>query len=189
MFLSFLRGRRGIVQPFSVSFAIVIFLSLIGADWKVTYSIASFLGSLTVAEAVSRSLWEDGAIYRFILRFGHSGTFLFLSLVTFSLSLILNLSIGILLALIDAAPVAIYALGILIWTLSSSLLCSLISALGEMVGVSLTFISAILQIPLLVGFYGYLDGGDTTVYVGLLLVMGIFYLSFALTFSSVLFEE
>ncbi len=188
MLLSFLKGRRGILIPFSVSFALVIFLSLIGVEWGVSLSMATFVGSITVAEGVARALWEDGAVYRLTMRYGNSGTLFLMSAVVFVVSSILNVLVSAVVSVVSSAPVYAFAPGIAVWTLSSSLLCTLTSAMGEVAGVSMGFIAAVLQVPLLVGFYGYLSGGDPVVNLGLLTVMGVFYVSFMGVFADTLME-
>lgn len=188
MFLSFLKGRRGILLPFSVSFALVIFLSLIGVEWGIALSIAAFTGSLLVSEGVARALWEDGGVYRLAMEYGNSGVLFVMAAVVFAVSAVLNLLISFLVGIVSSAPVHNYAVGIGVWTASSSLLCALTSAIGEVAGVSLSFIAAVLQVPLLVGFYAYLSGGDALINLGLLAVMGVFYASFMGVFADAILE-
>lgn len=188
MLLSFLKGRRGILLPFSVSFALVIFLSLIGADWGIALSIASFIGSLTVAEGVARALWEDDAVYRLAMLYGNTGVLFIMAGAVMTVSLILNVLVAFVVWVVASAPVLPYAPGIAVWVLSSALLCTLTSAMGEVAGVSMGFIAAVLQVPLLVGFYGYLSGGDPIANLGLVVVMGIFYASFIGVFADTLME-
>ncbi len=188
MLLSFLRGRRGILLPFSVAFALVIFLSLVGADWGLSLALASFVGSLTVAEGVARALWEDDAVYRLSMLYGNTGVLFLMAGVVMVVSLILNVLVAFVVGVVASAPVLAYAVGIAVWVFSSSLLCTLTSAMGEVAGVSMGFIAAVLQVPLLIGFYGYLSGGDPITNLGLVAVMGVFYASFIGVFADTLME-
>ncbi|NPA79561.1 MAG: hypothetical protein GXO29_00715 [Thermotogae bacterium] len=188
MLLSLLKGRRGLLIPFSVSFALLIFSSLIGVEWEVSLSVASFVGGLTIAENVARALWEDDAVSRLTLRYGFTGVLLLLSAVISIASLILNVALAFMVAIVASAPILAYSLGLLLWVISSSLLCTITSAMGEVAGVSMGFIAAVLQVPLLIGLYGYLSGGNAPTYLGLLVVMGVFYLAFMGVFSDVILE-
>jgi uncharacterized membrane protein len=57
-----------------------------------------------------------------------------------------------------------------------------------MARVNLEFFSAILLIPLLLGIYGFLSSENPWIFFFLMLVMGLFYLSFAYLLSDILFE-
>ncbi len=188
MFLSLLKGKRGVLAPFSVSFALLVFMSLIGVEWEVSLVLSSFTGVLLLSENVARSLWEDYAIFRMVLRFRREVVVVIVSSLIAFFSLLLNVLLAALVSLMYSVPLLFKSPGLLVWSLSSSLICTTLSIIGEMSGVSLSFMAAVLQLPLLIGFYGYLSAESPPTYLGLMAVMGLFYLSLMITFSDEFLE-
>ena len=181
-------GRRGIFQPLIISFSVLIFSSLVGYDFPLSFTLSTLFSSIFSSSNTVRAFWEDMAINRIILVYGKEGGFFLPYLLTFAISLIVNLSTLFFSFLIFNFFGFREIFGILVWTFSSSALNVIISIIGEMARVNLEFFSAILLIPLLLGIYGFLSSENPWIYLFLMIILGFFYLSFAYLISDLLFE-
>lgn len=187
--ISFLfKGRRGAFQPAVIGLGILIFMSLVGYDFPLSFTVSSFFATVFASSNTIRAFWEDMAVNRIILRYGRvGGVFLPYSFVlvvsSFANFLILFLSF-----LIYNFFGFKEVIGVMVWTISSSILTTIISIIGEMARVNMEFFSMVILIPLLLGIYGFLSSESPLVFLGLMIVMGIFYTSFSLAFSDIFFE-
>jgi hypothetical protein len=186
--MGFFLGRRGIFQPLLISITVLLFSSLVGYDFPISFTLSTLFSSIFSSSNTVRAFWEDMAINRVILMYGREGGFLIPYLLTVVVSLIVSFSTLLLSFLIYNFFGFREILGVLVWTFSSGALTSTISIIGEMARVNLEFFSAILLIPLLLGIYGFLSSENPWIFFFLMLVMGLFYLSFAYLLSDIFFE-
>ena len=76
-----------------------------------------------------------------------------------------------------------YVVVILVWTFSSTLMANFVSIMGEVAKVGMEFFTSILILPAVIGLYGYLKGENPLTFLGIVVVMGIFYLSLSILLS------
>ncbi len=163
-------------------------MSLIGYDFPLSFTVSSFFATLFASSNTIRAFWEDMAINRIILRYGRVGGIFFPYSFVLVVSSLANFLILLLSFLIYNFFGFKEVIGVAIWTLSSTMLTTIVFIIGEMARVNMEFFSMVILIPLLLGIYGFLSSENPFVFLGLIVVMGVFYASFALAFSDIFFE-
>ncbi len=186
--MGLLFGRRGIFQPLMISLSVLLFSSLVGYDFPISFTLSTLFASIFSSSNTVRAFWEDMAINRVILRYGREWGFFLPYILTLTFSSIVNISTLVVSFLIYNFFDFKEILGIMVWTFASSAINVIISIIGEVARVNLEFFSAIFLIPLLLGIYGFLSSDNPWIFLFLMLFMGIFYLSFAYLISDVFFE-
>jgi len=186
--MGFFLGRRGIFQPLMISLSVLIFSSMVGYEFPLSFTLSTLFATIFSSSNTVRAFWEDMAINRVILRYGKEGGFFLPYALTVTVSFIVNLSTLLLSFLIYNFFGFREVFGVLVWTFSSCALSVIISIIGEMARVNLEFFSAVLLIPILLGIYGFLSSENPWTFFVLMLLMGLFYLSFAYLISDFLFE-
>ncbi len=162
-------------------------MAFVGYEFPISIVISTIASSLISALNTTRAFWEDMAINRMILKFGRSLSLMVVASFVLTVNAITNLILLTFSFLFYNfwGFKEIMLTGI--WTLSSSLITTTLSIMGEIAKINLTFFSGLLMIPLLIGFYGSLTSEDVITFGGLMVVMGIFYLTFIFLFSDVIF--
>lgn len=155
-------------------------------EFSISIVVSTIVSSLISALNTTRAFWEDMAINRMILKFGRSLSLMIVCLFVLAVNSITNLILLTFSFLFYNFWGFKEIILTVIWTLSSSLMATILSVMGEIAKVNLTFFSGLLMIPLLVGFYGALTSEDVFTFGGLMVVMGVFYFAFIVLFSDVI---
>lgn len=166
----------------------LIFMSLVGYDFPLSFTVSSFFAVVFASSNTIRAFWEDMAINRIVLRYGRGGGIFFPFSFVLAVSSLANSLILLLSFLIYNFFGLKEIIGTAIWTFSSSILTTIISIIGEMARVNMEFFSMVILLPLLLGFYGFLSSENYIIFFGLMVIMGVFYTSFAFAFSDIFFE-